>query len=258
MKTQVKIFGLLLIGLFFCCKNITKSESLDFKLIPKNSYFINSYNGISIYRNNDTKKLMTGYFVVGNKFTKWEEFNVTDGILNGDYIIFHNNGNKFSHSNYLNGKLHGDEKTYSLSGALSRVSHFNHGIRFGKDVSYFENGQLRSESKIEDEEVVESVTYNSIGKIESQMFIKDGRKITQCIKGGRIFMEQITSTYDNFEAMKFYNDNGGLKVFFRILDEDEKIYFIELDDNEDEIKRIDFKSDPENFIRYRQYFNDFN
>ena len=200
---------------------------------------------------------MDGYFIVGDKVNKWEEFNLTEGVLNGDYIIFHNNGKVFSHSNYLKGKLHGEEKTYTITGVLSKVSNFSHGIRFGKDLSYFENGQLRSESKIKNEEIIESVTYDIIGEIESQMFIKDGRKITQNIKGGNVFFEQISSTYDSFEAMKFYNDDGSLKVYLRMLDEDDKSYLIELDVNGNEIKRIDVKANPQQAMKYFQYMKKF-
>lgn len=72
--------------------NKKKSNGLSFELIPRNSYFVDSYQGIEIYRFNDDKKLMDGYFVIGNEGVKWEEFNVENGILNGDYISYHSNG----------------------------------------------------------------------------------------------------------------------------------------------------------------------
>jgi len=251
------VYTYLLILLLFGCKNSEKNNASDFKLIPRNSYFIDNYNGISVYRDNETRKPMDGYFVVGDKFAKWEELNLNEGVLNGDYIIFHNNGNIFSHSKYINGKLHGEEKTYSFSGALSKVSNYNHGIKVGKVLSYFENGQIQSEAKIENEEIFESVTYNIIGEIESQMFIKDGRKITQQIKGGKVFTEQISSTYDSFEAMKFYNDDGSLKVYLQMLDENDKSYLIELNENGDEIKRIDVKANPQEAMKYFQFMKEF-
>lgn len=256
-KTTIRIFNFLLIILLFSCKNSEKSSTSDFKLIPRNSYFIDNYNGISVFRDNETRKPMDGYFVVGDKFTKWEELNLKKGVLNGDYIVFHNNGNMFSHSKYINGKLHGEEKTYTLSGVLSKVSNFNHGVKIGKDLSYYENGQIQSESKIENEEIVESISYNIIGEIESQMFIKDGRKITQQIKAGKVFAEQISSNYDNFEAMKFYSDDGSLKVFLKMIDEDDKNYLIELDENENEIKRIDVKANPNEAMKYFQFMKEF-
>ena len=257
LKMFSKIFSFLLIVLLFGCKNPDNSDKSNFKLIPRNSYFTDNHNGISVYRENETRKPMDGYYVVGDKTTKWEEFNVTKGVLSGDYIIFHNNGNMFSQSKYLNGKLHGEEKTYTLSGILSKASNFNHGIRYGKDLSYFENGQIQSESKIKNEEVIESVTYNNIGEIKSQMFIKDGRKITQNIKAGKVFFEQISSTYDSFEAMKFYNEDGSLKIYLRMLEEDDKGYLIELDDNGDEIKRINVKANPQEAMKYFQYMKEF-
>ncbi len=251
------VFTFLLIILFFGCKNSEKNNISDFKLIPRNSYFIDNYNGISVYRDNETKKPMDGYFVVGDKFTKWEELNLKEGVLNGDYIVFHNNGHIFSHSIYINGKLHGEEKTYTLSGALSKVSNYNHGNKVGKNLSYFENGQIQSESKIENEEVVESVTYSIIGEIESQMFIENGRKITQQIKGGKVITEQISSTYDNFEAMKLYNEDGSLKAYLQMLDENDKSYLIELNENGEQIKRIDVKAKPQEAMKYFQFMKEF-
>lgn len=249
-----KIFTVLLISLLCTCK---KTDESSFNLIPKNSYSTDSYNGISIYRDNETRKLMDGYYIVGNKVSKWEEFNVKDGILNGDYIIFHNNGNIFSESKYLKGKLHGEEKTYSLSGVLSKVRNFSHGILYGKDLNYFENGQIKSESKIKDEKTIESITYNIIGEIESQMFIEDGRKITQKIKGGKVIVEQISSTYDSFEAMKFYNEDGSLKVYLQMLEDGNKSYLIELDENGNKMKRIDVKANPQEAMKYFQYMKNF-
>lgn len=249
-----KIFTFLLIILLFACKNPDKSS---FNLIPRNSYFTDSFNGISVYRDNETRELMDGYYIVGDKINKWEEFNVTEGILNGEYIIFHNNGNIFSESTYLKGKLHGEEKTYSLSGVLSKVRNFSHGILYGKDLSYFENGQIRSESKIKDEKIIESISYNMIGEIESQMFIEDGRKITQNIKAGKVFFEQISSTYDDFEAMKFYNEDGSLKKYLRMLEDGDKSFIIELNENGNEIKRIDVKANPQEAMKYFQYMKSF-
>lgn len=239
------------------CKNNNKSNTNDFEFIPRNSYFIDNYNGISVYRSNDTKKPMDGYFVVGDKFKKWEEFNVKKGVLHGDYIVHHSNGKKFSHAIYNNGKLHGEEKTYYLSGELKHVKTYKHGKLFGKSIGYFENGQIQSESKIKDENIVESTRYTIIGEIESQMFIKDGRKITQAIRGGKVLSEQISSTYDNFEAMKFYNADGSLKVYLRMLDDGEKSYLIELDENENEIKRIDAKANPQDAMKYFQFMKEF-
>ena len=82
-KIFLKIFTFLLIVLLFGCKNPDKS---GFNLIPRDSYFTDNYNGISFYRDNETRELMDGYFIVGDKVNKWEEFNLTEGVLNGDSI----------------------------------------------------------------------------------------------------------------------------------------------------------------------------
>ncbi|MFS4483422.1 toxin-antitoxin system YwqK family antitoxin [Hyunsoonleella sp. 2307UL5-6] len=237
--------------------NKKQGKGLSFELIPRNSYFIDAYQGIEIYRFNDDKKLMDGYFVVGNEGVKWEEFNVEEGILNGDYILYHSNGKKFTYSKYKQGKKHGEEKTYYISGALKTLKNYSNGVLFGKNTNYFESGQIQSESKIEKEKIIESISYDIIGGIQSQMFIKDGRKITQNVKLGKIYAEHIVSTYDDFDAMKFYNEDGSLKVFIRMFEENERGYLIELNENEEEIKRIDIQANPEEILKYQQYLAPF-
>lgn len=244
---------ILIISVILSCKDKNVDSSQDFELLPRNSYFVDSHNDIGIYRLNDSKKVMNGYYVIGDKISKWEEFNVINGVLNGDYIIFHSNGEIYSHSQYKKGKLHGEEKFYSLSGNLQKLNTYKFGQLYGKKLRYYDNGQLQSESKVEDEEVVESITYNQIGEITSQMFIEDGLQIRQTISGGKVFSEDITSTYDNFHAMKFYNEDGTLKVYFKMLEEDNKAYIIELDEQGNEIKRIDVKANPNAFAKYLNY-----
>lgn len=253
-KGASTIVVILSLSLSFSCKE--EKTELTFKLIERNSYFMDSYNGISVYRDNTTRKPMTGHFLVGNKLKKWEEFKLNEGILNGDYIVFHDNGEKFSCSSYLNGKLNGDDKTFYLSGALKNVKTYKNGNRYGKSISYFESGQIQNESRIENEKAVESISYDIIGNILSQMFIKDGKTITQNIKNGKVFSEHISSNYDNFEAIKFYNEDGSLKVYLRMLDQGDNHYLVELDGNGEEIKRIDIKANPQEFLKYKQFFVD--
>ena len=257
-KTLFILFILSFITLYTNCKNDTINTDNSFILKGRNSYFVDSYNGISIYRDNDNRKPLNGYYVIANESTKWEEFNVENGILNGDYISYHNNGKKFSEAKYIKGKLHGEEKTYSITGALSKLSTYRHGVRYGETITYYNNGNIESKSKIENEKTVESVSFDLIGNIESQMFIKDGRSITQTIVGGKVQVEQISSNYDSFEAMKLFNEDGSLKVFLRMLDEGDKSYLIELDENEDELKRIDVKANPQEAMKYFQYLPTFN
>jgi hypothetical protein len=253
-----KTFSILLFSFTFCILLNCKEEKteLAYRFIERNSYFIDSYNGISVYRDNKTRNPMNGYIVVGDKLRKWEEFKLNNGILNGDYIVFHENGKMFSKTNYLNGKIDGDDKKYYLSGAIKTVDLYKNGVKYGNSKEYFESGQIRYESKIENEEVIESTTYDIIGNIVSQMFIKDGKTIAQNIKNGKVISEQISSNYDNFEAMKFYNEDGSLKVFLQMLNQDDKHYLIELNEEGNEIKRIDIKANPKEFFKYQQYFID--
>ncbi|WP_298237308.1 hypothetical protein [uncultured Algibacter sp.] len=254
-KLQYFFLGCLII-VSSSCKQEPKDKASEFELLPRNSYYVDSYNDIGIYRFNDSNKVMDGYYVIGNKTSKWEEFSVKEGVLNGDYIIFHSNGEIFSHSQYLNGKLHGKEKMYSLSGKLKSLKTYKQGVPYGKKITYFESGEIQSESMYENEQIIESTSYNIIGEIVSQMFIKEGRKITQQIKSGKVYSEQISSTYDDFEAMKFYNEDGSLNVYLRMLEDDDNSFLIELNENGEEIKRIDVKANPQEAMKYFQYMQE--
>lgn len=250
--TKVLVITFFVLFIVFGCKEKQEID-LSFTLMPRDSYYTNFKQGIEIYRLNDSKKLMDGYYVIGNKSTKWEEFNVKKGVLNGDYIVFHPNGKKLSESKYINGVKHGEERVYYPSEKLKRIKQYKNNAPYGKSISYFESGQIQTEAIIKEEETIESVTYNIIGQIESQMFIKDGRKISQNIKNGIKITESISSTYDDFEAMKFYDEKGKLKMFLRIFKERDKTYLIELDNNEEEIKRIDIEDKSKEAKRYINY-----
>ena len=252
-KNLTKLLLFLLLPLsVLTCKNTEETSEDDFILIPRGSYFRGSVNGISVYRDAKTRNIMNGYYVVEEDFQKWEEFEVKNGILNGDYKIYHSNGNIYAHGIYKNGKLHGKSKTYYPGGELKSVEHFANGKHYGKKITFYENGSLKKESQFNDEEVVESVTYDAIGGIQEQMFIKNGRAITQHIQSGIVFMENISSTYDNFEAIKYYNTDGSLKAFVRMLEDGDKSFMIELDENENEINRIDVKAHPMQARKFMQ------
>ncbi|WP_298531985.1 hypothetical protein [uncultured Algibacter sp.] len=202
-------------------------------------------------------KLLDGYYVVGDKDVKWEEFNINKGLLNGESFVYHNNGNIFSTTQYTNGRKNGEEKLFSLSGKLKTINTYKNGVMYGKSLSYFESGELLSESKIKNEIVIESTTYDILGEISSQMFIEDGKKITQNIISGKIFSEHISSTYDAFEATKFYNEDGSLKVFLQMKDDDDNFYIIERNEEGDEINRVNVKTNPEGVLKYQQYMEAF-
>ena len=237
------------------CKTTTKEKDASFTFIERGDYVIDSYGDIVIYRNSETNKVMDGYYVVGNELSKWEEFNLKQGILQGDYLIFHSNGEIYTHSIYSNGKLNGEEKTYFPSGKLQKLTTYKNDEPYGKTTGYYESGQVESESTLKDGKVVESVYYDIIGTIVSQMFIREGRTIRQKIIGGKLHSEQITSNYDNFEAMKFFNADGSLKVYLQMLTDGDNGYLIELDKDGNELKRIDVKANPQEAMKYMEFLS---
>jgi len=243
------IFSLVAL-LFLGCKDTPEKDSDAFIVLKKNSYSTSSINGITVYRLNERGRLMNGYYVVYNELSKWEEFSIENGILNGVYITFHPNGNFSSSSNYYQGQLHGEDKYYFPSGKLQRIVNFTNGKRTGEIVDYFESGQIRGKSKLENEDVVESTTYDIIGTIVSQTFIKDSRTITQVIRNGKVHRETISSNYDDYEAIKLFNEDGTLKHFFRMLDQDGTPTIVELDPEGNEIKRINLKDNPQEAMKY--------
>ncbi len=251
--TYVLLFCVLLS--LFSCNDKGRKNNNEPTFIPRNSYFVDSYDGIKVYRDNIYRKPMDGYFIVGDKTTKWEEFHIQDGLLYGDYIFYHQSGEKFMHSTYNKGKLHGEEKTYFLSGKLKKVSNYKNGVLNGKTISYFENGQIISESEFKENQPITSITYNDAGEIESKMFIKDGKSITQSIKNDRVFKEQISSNYDDFEGVKFYNDDNTMKIYLQMVDEGEDTYLVELNEEGKEIKRVNLATNPREVSKYRKYIS---
>ncbi len=253
-KTSCVLLFCVLLSLFSC--NGKGSENNNEPIyIPRNSYFVDSYDGIKVYRDNIYRKPMNGHFIVGDKTIKWEEFYIKEGLLYDDYIFYHQSGEKFMHSMYNKGKLHGEEKTYFLSGKLKKVSNYKQGLLHGKTISYFENGQVLAESEFKEDQRITSITYNHDGDIESKMFIENGKSITQSIKNGQVFKEQISSNYDDFEGVKFYNDDNTMKVYLQMIDEGEETFLVELNEEGKEIKRINFATNPREISKYRKYIS---
>lgn len=260
MKINFKFyFSCLLIfcfSLFHNCLETKKPDNDSFTFITKGEYVVDNYNGLSVYRLKNANKIMNGYFVVGNEFSKWEEFNVKEGLLHGDYIIFHSNGNIYSHSLYSNGKLNGEEKIYFPSGALKKVKTYRNNEPHGQIVEYFETGQVAFKSKIVNGKKTETVQYDILGNIKYQEFIKDGHTIKQKISAGKVVSEEIISNYDNFNAFKFYDKNGDLEIYFRVKTIDNNTaYIIELDSLDNEIKQVDLSSNPSEALKYKHYLN---
>ncbi|WP_179009353.1 toxin-antitoxin system YwqK family antitoxin [Winogradskyella forsetii] len=251
-NTLILISILLVIG----CKSSEKDKKdQSFTFIGRNDYTINSYNGLAYYRLNKTKKFMDGYYVVGSEMTKWEEFEFKEGLLNGDYIVFHPNGEMSSQSKYSNGKKHGDELLYFANGVLNSKSTFKNDVLVGSKYTYFENGKVQSESKIEDGKPIETQYFNILGNIVAQSFIKDGRTITQKIVEGKIYSEMVSSNYDTYETIKFYNEDGSTKIYLQRIEENETMYILELDDDGNEIKRVDVKANPQEAMKYAALFS---
>ncbi len=154
----------------------------------------------------------------------------------------------------MNGKKYGEELTYHQSEKLKKKTKYSNGIRIGTQTAYFESGQVQTESKIENEKLIESISFDIVGNITSQMFIKDSRTITQQINNGKITYEHIDSNYNNFDAIKFFNDEGELIKFLQMYNSGDDTFLIELDTNEKEIKRINIKKEPEKMVEYQEFF----
>ena len=197
MTKLISLYLTLFMLLCFSCNNLSNEENKDsFIFIGRNEYTQSSFNGLIYYKLKSSKELMNGYYVVGNKTTKWEEFEVKDGLLNGDYIIFHNNGNIYSHSHYIQGLKEGEELTYSLDGKLQNKNNYNNDAKNGLQYSYFDNGNLSTTSKFDNGNFIESVNYNILGQITSQSFIKNDQRVKQVIKYGKVYSETISNNND--------------------------------------------------------------
>lgn len=236
------------------CKEKLEQSKDDFIFLERNGYMIDSYDGVSVYRL-ESGEIMNGYYVISNKFGKAEEFSVSEGLLNGINLTFHNNNEVYSKANYAKGKKHGEESTYYPSGKLQKATKYSQGVLIGPTISYYESGQVQSETKFKDEKVIESTSFDIIGNITSQSFIKNGRTMTQYISKGVVIREHINSNYDDFDAMKFYDSNGEMVKFLRMYQQGDKAFLIELDEDENELLRINLKDNPEKVLEYRELFS---
>ncbi len=240
--------------LFLSCNKTQKIEDLSYTFLERHGYYIDSYNGIFIHRLNESDAIMDGYYVISNEFGKAEEFNVDNGILNGESLAFHSNNEIYSKTNYVNGKRQGEYRSYYPSGKLQKKTFYSNDILVGPTEEFFESGQLQTLSKIEDGHIVESTSYDIIGTIVSQSFEQDNRTHQQKIQNGKIAVEEITSNYDDYNAIKFFDQNGDLEIFIRMKTENDERFIIELDDKGDEIKRVNIKKNPEAALKYTSYF----
>lgn len=256
MKTHSLLILLSVVYCFSCTGNSPKEKQPPFHLIDKGDYSVSSHEGLMVFRLNETSKPMNGYYVVGDELVKWEEFEVKNGLLDGDYISFNKTGNIHSKTTYRQGKKYGlEEVFYDPSGKLKKQTFYGNNERPLSSKSYFESGQLMETTTYKDEALVESTSYDIIGNITQQSFLQEGLMVNQKIQEGKILFETISSTYDNYEAIKFYDEKGHLIMFLRMLDIDDKEkYLIELNEDGDEIKRINLVKNPNAINDYSKYF----
>ncbi len=251
---------LFVFGSFHSCDSKKASDSNkddSFTFIERDSHNTSNYNGLIYYRRNGEKEFMGGYYVVGNTLNKWEEFELKKGLLNGDYIIYHPNGNMLSNAKYSNGKRHGEELTYTLEGALFKKRVYKNDVLVDKAFTYYENGKVKSESKIKDGEIYETVWYDDIGNINAQLFTRDGKIYKQLIKNGRVISERITTNYDSFERFKFYNEDGSFKIALEMDMNGDDAFIVELDEKGNIIKKLNVKDNIQEAMRYQAYFKGF-
>jgi len=237
---------LFFVFIFVSCNKKEKSDTLT--LINRGSYSSRYIDGLQVFIKDN--QVMDGYYVVGKDLIKWEEFELKKGILNGSYITYHPNGKMSSNTQYRNGKMHGEEQLFYPSGELLKIVHYQNNKQVGEIKEFYEGGQIKKLSKIKDEKIYESVFYNNVGNMVSQMFIKDGLRIRQNILEGKIFSEYTSSTYDDNKTMKFYNQDGTVKKHLRMYENNNTPVIIELDENGEEKRRIDFQKNPEEAHQY--------
>jgi antitoxin component YwqK of YwqJK toxin-antitoxin module len=96
--------------------------------------------------------------------------NFVDGIPNGSCVTYYSNGKVQSESNYVDGLPQGLRKEYYMNGNIkSEIDCTGEmdNLTCSSKV-YYENGGLRSESKMSNGELLSSVTYDDQGRIMSE------------------------------------------------------------------------------------------
>ena len=154
-------------------------------------------------------------------------------------------------------RRHGEELTYSLEGKLIKKDIYKNDVLFDKAFTYYENGKVKSESKITDGEASETLWYDEIGNINAQMFIRDGKIHKQLVKNGTVVSERITTNYDNFERFKFYNEDGSFKTALEMDIIGDDAFIIELDEKGNIIKKLNVKENLQEAMSYQKYFRGF-
>ena len=128
----------------YSLKDNTNPENIDeipFKDYDEVNYsFVKEVN--SIITNKKTEQVISFF----SSKSKYAEFNIVNGLLNGSFVIFYNTGQK------------------------KHESHFEENIHKGMSTTYFENGNKETEKLYNDGELEKAFKYYPNGIIEAERY----------------------------------------------------------------------------------------
>lgn len=76
-----------------------------------------------------------------------EEYNYSDGLLNGTYKEYYSDGSVKESRNYIKGKPDGKFISYDQHGKVSAEKSYKNGLEDGPDIKYDAEGKIRSETR---------------------------------------------------------------------------------------------------------------
>ena len=242
MKENI-VKSLLFLGILSlsACQEEIKESSDSVTYIERNGYYTTQQGGHTVYRLNEKGRLMDGRYVVGNEKNKWEEFEVKQGVLNGGYMTYHPNGNRSDFNHYKDGVLNGPAKTFFLSGKLQDSSYYKNNVKVGEITKFYESGEIKAVTKLADGKPNGTVRYDEAGTKIGEQYAEGGYMVDKSFKDGKVTKETISSEYDDFEAIKLYDDTGAMTHYFRMVEGNDKLEMIFLDENKKEVKRYNSK-----------------
>lgn len=106
-----------------CCKNLSELEDIIIYDI--------------VFFNKNNIKLPNGYYK-----NTYREFTISNGKINGEYIIYHNDGQILMKCNYVNGKLNGEQINFYEKDKLFSKSNFIEDDLDGEYIYYHLNGEI--------------------------------------------------------------------------------------------------------------------
>jgi len=118
------------------------------------SFINNKYDGIwkSFYRNGKPKAT----------------YNYKDDLLDGEYTTYASDGNSVTTKlNYKEGKLDGFQESFFITGSKKEEGTYKNNNRAGDYKEYFIDGTLQEDTKINEEDLVESKEYYVNGKLSA-------------------------------------------------------------------------------------------